>query len=343
MAKKQIVMPGIKTFKISELAAAEYNPRIISKEALAGLTNSIQRFGCVEPIVVNIKGGANTIIGGHQRFKALKKLKAKEVICVTVSCTKKEERLLNLTLNNPEIQGQFFEKINDYLQALRSELGNDTGFVDLRIQQLMEEIQQEGDKYQFRPGQSNPKVSGSEKTFWLTKAQLKKFEKYENFILDFSGGRDSTLALAWAVTYFADRKIYAVYSDVGVEFPGMGAHVRNVCDFFKVECIILKPESEWWSWLAEQGKWPSLIFRPCQIEFIFKMTAKFRKQFEPTNTLLFDGSRGKQAVRGSKKNKTSEVGSCPGYPAYHPCFELTDKAAAGLLKKFKPPLWEGYD
>jgi len=56
--------PGIKKFKLSQIKAAKYNPRVISTEALDGLTNSIKRFGCVEPIVVNIKGGANTIIGG---------------------------------------------------------------------------------------------------------------------------------------------------------------------------------------------------------------------------------------------------------------------------------------
>ena len=135
--------PQIKKFKLSQLKAAEYNPRIISDDALDGLANSISRFGCVEPIVVNVKGGANTIIGGHQRFRALEKLGIEEAICVTISCNKSDEKLLNLSLNNPAIQGEFFEDIGEYIDKLRAELPDDTDFLDLKIDELRGEIETE--------------------------------------------------------------------------------------------------------------------------------------------------------------------------------------------------------
>lgn len=341
-AAQQLGQPGISMFRLNQLQAAKYNPRVIDSAALKGLTDSISRFGCVEPIVINTRGRKNVIIGGHQRYRALRKLKVKECICVTVDCSKDDEKLLNITLNNPLVQGQFVRDISGYIDKLRKKIDDEEAFLDLRIAQLQQEIDQGGKKFEFRPGAANLKAKGGEKTFWLSKSALKRFANYKNFILDFSGGRDSTLALAWAVHHFSDRKIYPVYSDVGVEFPGMGAHVKKVCDFFGVECVIKKPEAEWWSWLKEKKKWPSLIFRPCQGVFIFSVTAAFRKQFDPKETLLLDGSRGTQAVRGSKKTKNSEVGSCPGYDAYHPCFDLTDEAAESLLKKIKPPLWDGY-
>ena len=43
----------IQRIKLSQVKAAGYNPREISKEALAGLAQSVERFGCVEPIVWN--------------------------------------------------------------------------------------------------------------------------------------------------------------------------------------------------------------------------------------------------------------------------------------------------
>lgn len=132
--------PKIKKFKLKELKAAEYNPRVISDDALEGLANSISRFGCVEPIVVNTRGGKNTIVGGHQRIKALEKLKAKDVICVTVDCSKADEKLLNLSLNNPAIQGQFFEGINEYIDKLRADMPDDTDYLDLRINELRNDI-----------------------------------------------------------------------------------------------------------------------------------------------------------------------------------------------------------
>jgi ParB-like chromosome segregation protein Spo0J len=52
-------------FKMKDLEPAGYNPREIDAEALEGLTNSISRFGCVEPIVVNTRGRHNVIVGGN--------------------------------------------------------------------------------------------------------------------------------------------------------------------------------------------------------------------------------------------------------------------------------------
>jgi len=137
MPKKKII-PQIERFELSELEPSAYNPRTISPEALAGLGESLKRFGCVEPIVVNIAGGKRRIIGGHQRFKALKKLHGDKYkcICVTVELSKTDEKLLNLTLNNPRIQGEFIEEIGQYIDELKECLGEDAGFVELRINEL---------------------------------------------------------------------------------------------------------------------------------------------------------------------------------------------------------------
>ena len=133
-------IPKIKKFKLSQLTAADYNPRVIDDNAIEGLANSISRFGCVEPIVVNVRGGTNTIIGGHQRYRALEGLGVKDVICVTVSCSKADEKLLNLSLNNPAIQGKFIEDISEYIDAIRAELPDDTDYLALRINELRGEI-----------------------------------------------------------------------------------------------------------------------------------------------------------------------------------------------------------
>jgi len=138
MGKK--ASPKIATFRIDELVAADYNPRSISEEALAGLAKSIERFGCVEPIVVNIRGGKKRIVGGHQRAKALQSLGVKDVMCVTINCTSAEEKLLNLSLNNPLIQGEFIENLDKYINDLQSTMPDDKGFLDLRISELRGEI-----------------------------------------------------------------------------------------------------------------------------------------------------------------------------------------------------------
>jgi len=344
--KGKQIGPEIAAFRLSELKPAGYNPRVISDEAMKGLTASLSRFGCVEPIVVNCRGGKKRIVGGHQRYKALLELHGKDYNCpcVTVDLSATDEQLLNIALNNPHIQGEFSEDLAAMIDQLRAEMPGESALVDLRIEQIKRELLgTEKEKFTFRPGEAHLKANGPAGNFWLKNKELARFKKYKTFILDFSGGRDSTLALAWIVRHFADRDIYAVYADTGVEFPGMGAHIEETCEFFGVHCEIRKPETEWWAWLRREKQWPSLLWRPCQGVFIFSVTAQFRKQFALESTLLLDGSRATQAGRGSKKTIDSPVGSMPNYEAYHPCFNLTEESSTILLTQIKAPLWEGYE
>lgn len=60
----------IEKIKLADLQEAEYNPRWISSDDMDKLKNSIETFGVVEPILINLKEN-NRIIGGHQRYNAL--------------------------------------------------------------------------------------------------------------------------------------------------------------------------------------------------------------------------------------------------------------------------------
>ena len=136
-AKKRT--PQIKTLRLAQMRPAEYNPREIDDEALAGLAASMKKFGCVEPIVVNIRGGRNTIIGGHQRFKVLQQLKAKQAQVIIVDLSEKDEKALNISLNNPAIQGRFIAELDEYLAKLKEEI-NQNDLFDLQIEKLHQEI-----------------------------------------------------------------------------------------------------------------------------------------------------------------------------------------------------------
>ncbi len=168
-ATGRIGCPGVSMFRLDHLKPAVYNPRVIADEALEGLTNSISRFGCVEPIVVNTRGRKNVIVGGNQRFKALRSLGITECLCVTISCSKADEKLLNLTLNNPQIQGDFVKKIVEYIEQLRQELPDDNDFLNLKIAELQVELGQ-GKRGRI-PDDDIPKIHKKAKTrpgdLWL--------------------------------------------------------------------------------------------------------------------------------------------------------------------------------
>lgn len=100
------------------------------------------RFGCVEDIVVNIRGGRNVIVGGHQRYDILLKENGPQCpwSCKVVDLSEADEKALNLALNNPHLQGEFTEQLPEHIRQLREELTDEMAAVDLRIDQLRQEI-----------------------------------------------------------------------------------------------------------------------------------------------------------------------------------------------------------
>jgi ParB-like chromosome segregation protein Spo0J len=86
----------IKKIKINKLKPAFYNPRQISTKQYKDLKESIERFGLVDPIIVNKDF---TVIGGHQRLKICKELRYTEIDCVVLDLTKEQEKELNIRLN----------------------------------------------------------------------------------------------------------------------------------------------------------------------------------------------------------------------------------------------------
>src|SRR5258708_159347 len=87
--------------KITELKPAEYNPRSFSEQALKDLKESINRFGIVDPIIVNsAENRKNIVIGGHFRLKAAQALGIEEVPVFYLNITDlKREQELNIRLN----------------------------------------------------------------------------------------------------------------------------------------------------------------------------------------------------------------------------------------------------
>ena len=87
----------IELIKINKLKPATYNPRQISTKQYNDLKKSIERFGLVDPIIIN--KNENVVVGGHQRLKVCKELKHTEIDCVVLDLSKDEERELNIRLN----------------------------------------------------------------------------------------------------------------------------------------------------------------------------------------------------------------------------------------------------
>lgn len=137
MSRKRATLPShrIETRKVADLRPADYNPRKIDKKAQAGLTASIERFGAVQPIIVNERTG--NIVGGHQRLKSLVELGQTETTVVVIDVDEVEEKALNVALNNPHIAGEFTDALGSILDDIAD--GAPDLFTDLRLDELLED------------------------------------------------------------------------------------------------------------------------------------------------------------------------------------------------------------
>jgi 16S rRNA G966 N2-methylase RsmD len=118
---------------------AEYNPRQLTKEQHAQLKDSIQRFGLVDPLIVNKnKERDNILVGGHQRLRIAKELGIKKVPCVEVDLSLDQEKELNIRLNK-NVGEWDYDSLANYFDV--DEL-MDWGFTDDELQFYEDEPEQ---------------------------------------------------------------------------------------------------------------------------------------------------------------------------------------------------------
>lgn len=109
---------------ITDLKPAEYNPRKSSEEQTKHLKESIEKFGFVDPIIVNSNPARkNIIIGGHFRVRAAKDMGIKEAPVVFIDIPDIErEKELNIRLNKNT--GDFdFDLLKEFDQDLLKGVG----------------------------------------------------------------------------------------------------------------------------------------------------------------------------------------------------------------------------
>lgn len=100
--------------KITDLIEAEYNPRQLTKDQRKQLTDSLTRFGLVDPVIVNKHPERlDILVGGHQRCKVWAEMGHVIIPTVEVNLTPDKERELNVRLNKNT--GQFdMEMLGDH-------------------------------------------------------------------------------------------------------------------------------------------------------------------------------------------------------------------------------------
>jgi hypothetical protein len=127
----------IQQINITEIKEYEKNAKKHDEQQINNVMQSIKEFGMVQPIVIDQN---NIIIIGHCRFKALKRLKYKEVPCVKIENLSEKDinklRLLDNKLNESEWD---FDLLSDQIAEIDwSDFDLDWSFLDEEIENEIE-------------------------------------------------------------------------------------------------------------------------------------------------------------------------------------------------------------
>jgi ParB-like chromosome segregation protein Spo0J len=116
--KAQAPLPSltVEQVPIDLLRPDPANPRRIGEEELDSLERSIREFGFVQPVLARREDG--TVIGGHQRLLAARRLGLTTVPVIWLDLSVEQSRLLNLALN--KISGSWDDAL---LARLLADLG----------------------------------------------------------------------------------------------------------------------------------------------------------------------------------------------------------------------------
>ena len=132
-------MMDIQYYKAQDLIMAEYNPRQLTKDQYTQLKDSIERFGLVDPLIVNKnKDRKNILVGGHQRLRIARKMGMVDIPCVEVDLKLDQEKELNIRLNK-NVGEWDYDSLANYFDV--GEL-MDWGFTDDELQFYEEEPEQ---------------------------------------------------------------------------------------------------------------------------------------------------------------------------------------------------------
>lgn len=150
---------------ISQIHPYENNPRN-NEAAIEPVAQSIKRFGFRVPILIDGKG---TIIAGHTRYEAAKRLGMDKVPCIQVDdLTDEQIRAYRIADNKVAEASSWNDDVlraeMDALKALDVDL-TDTGFSEVELDGLLREVEDaDFEEFFTEPVQQPPKADDAEQS-----------------------------------------------------------------------------------------------------------------------------------------------------------------------------------
>lgn len=315
--------------KIEDIFPYENNPRL-NDAAVDKTAMSLKEYGWQQPVVVDQFG---VIIVGHTRLKAAKKLGFKTCpVLIADKLTGAQVKAYRIADNKT---GEMATWEEDLLKIEIEEL------IDLDFDLELTGFDSSEIEGMLLVGDAESEKRG-EPVETLTPNQViaEKIKQADKIVYQFSGGRDSTLAILKTLELVRDKNPVACYIDTGTEFPDLLYFIYNFCKEHGLPLEVLRPKKNFFEIYGGKKQFPDPVYRDCIQGLINNPVDEIF--FSHENALIIRGGRSKQKTSTSKSNIYQEVVRSKNRvrKLLNPLYLLTDSEYAEDVSRIS--IWNGY-
>ena len=169
-------------------------------------------------------------------------------------------------------------------------------------------------------------------------------------IVNFSGGKDSTVAILKVLRKYPKKDVILCYQDTGAEYLETLPHVKRIAKLFKLPLVILKRYEDFWELARRLRHFPTRRMRNCTLYLKIREVNKWiraNREKLGNEVIIVSGIRGEESLHRSKlpewgiHETTLKDGSFVA-KTWLPCLDLKEKEIYDIIKSEGLPLCPCY-
>ncbi len=167
-------------------------------------------------------------------------------------------------------------------------------------------------------------------------------------IVNFSGGKDSTVAVLEAMKLYPPEDITLCWQDTGAEYAETEGHVKLIAETLGLKLVTLRHPEGFFGLAKRKGYWPTPDCRHCTRELKQHVFDKWlRKNRDGDETIVVSGIRADESLSWAKLPEwsTSEALSTKAQTVtlWNPCLHMTAEQVFARVKAEGLPLHPCYE
>lgn len=170
-------------------------------------------------------------------------------------------------------------------------------------------------------------------------------------IVNFSGGKDSTVAILKVLRKYPKKDVILSYQDTGADYLETLPHVKRIAKLFKLSLVILKRYEDFWELARRMRHFPTPRMRNCTLYLKVRELNKWiraNRENLGNEIIIVSGIRAEESLHRSKLpewglNETTLKDGSFVAKTWLPCLELKEKQVYDIIKSEGLPLHPCYE